>query len=87
MEPCAVFFCVAEAVVEAIVAALPEFDGFGDDSEATPEVGFRNRAGGETLFEFRVAGKEVVAGGDFRALVRDPGADAASAWAAIEICC
>ena len=65
MEPCAVFFCIAEAVVEAVLATLPEFDSFGDDAVTAPEVGFRNRAGGEALFEVRVASKEVVAGGNF----------------------
>lgn len=87
MEPCAVFFCVAESVVESVVATLPEFDGFGDDAVAAPEVGFRDRAGGEAFFEFRVAGKEVVAGWDFGTLVRDPCADATSTGATVKICC
>ena len=50
MGPCAVFLCVKEAVVEAVAAALPEFDGFGNDSVATPEVGFRDVAIGEFVF-------------------------------------
>ena len=50
MGPCAVFFCVKEAVVEAVAAALPEFDGFGKDAIATPEVGLRDVAISEFVF-------------------------------------
>ena len=87
MEPCAVFFCISDAVVESIVAALPEFDGFRNDAESAPEVWLGDRTLGEALFELFVAGQKVIAGWNLGALVRDPGADAASAWAAIEICC
>lgn len=85
MEPCAVFFCISEAVVESIVSALPEFDGFRDDAESAPEVWLGDRTLGEALFELFVAGEKVIAGGDFGALVRDPGADAASEGAAVEV--
>ena len=51
MGPCAVFLCVKEAVVEAVAAALPEFDRFGNDAIATPEVGFRDFAIGEFIFQ------------------------------------
>ena len=85
MEPCAVFFCISEAVVESVVTTLPEFDGFRDDAESAPEVWLGDRTLGEALFELFVAGQEVVAGGDFGALVRDPGADAASAGTTVEV--
>ena len=50
MGPCAVFLCVKEAVVEAVAAALPEFDGFGNDAIAAPEVRLRDVAIGEFVF-------------------------------------
>ena len=65
MGPCAVFLCVKEAVVEAVAAALPEFDGFGNDSVATPEVGFRDFAVGEFVFQlFEFCEKNIPRGDD-----------------------
>ena len=71
--------------MEAVAAALPEFDGFGNDAIATPEVGFRDVAIGEfvfQLFEFR---EKNIPGGDDLALVRDPCAEATADGAAHEI--
>lgn len=50
MGPCAVFLCVKEAVVEAVAAALPEFDGLGNDAITAPEVGLRDFAVGKFCF-------------------------------------
>ena len=85
MGPCAVFFCVKEAVVEAVAAALPEFDGFGNDAIATPEVGLRDVAIGEFVFQVFEFLEEHTSGGDDLTLVRDPGAEAAADGAAHEI--
>ena len=85
MAPCAVFFCISEAVVESVVATLPEFHRLGNHSEPAPEIGFGDGAIGEAFFEFRIPGQEVVARGNFGALVRDPSADTASSGAGIKI--
>ena len=85
MEPRAVFFCISDAVVESIVAALPEFDGFGDDAEAAPEVRAGDMAVGKALLKFFVSVQKILARGNFSALVRDPSADAAPSWTAVEV--
>ncbi len=85
MGPCAVFLCVKETVVEAVAAALPEFDGFGNDAVATPEVGLRDFAVGEFVFQVFEFREKNTSGGDDLTLVRDPGAEAAADGAAHEI--
>ena len=85
MGPCAVFLCVKETVVEAVTAALPEFDGFGNDAIATPEVGFRDVAIGKFVFQFLEFIEKHTSGGDDLALVGDPGAEAAADGAAHEV--
>lgn len=85
MGPCAVFLCVKETVVEAVTAALPEFDGFGNDAIATPEVGFRDVAIGKFVFQFLEFIEKHTSGGDDLALVGDPGAEAAADGAAHKI--
>ena len=85
MGPCAVFLCVKETVVEAVTAALPEFDGFGNDAIATPEVGLRDFAVGELFFQVFEFREEHTSGGDDLALIRDPRAEAAADGAAHEI--
>ena len=85
MGPCAVFFCIEESVVEAVAAALPEFDGFGDHAIAAPEVGFRDFSVGELFFQFLVFCEEDISRGDDLALVGDPGSQAAPDRAAQEI--
>ena len=61
MEPRAVFFCISDAVVESIVAALPEFDGFGDDAEAAPKVGAGDVAVGKAPLKFLVSVQKILA--------------------------
>ena len=85
MGPCAVFLCVKEAVVEAVAAALPEFDGFGNDAIATPEVRLRDVAIGEFFFQLFEFCQQHIPRGDDLALVRDPGAEAAADGAAQEV--
>ena len=85
MGPCAVFLCVKEAVVEAVAAALPEFDGFGNDAIATPEVGLRDIAIGEFVFQLFKFRQQHIPRGDDLALVRDPSAEAAADGAAHKI--
>ena len=85
MGPCAVFLCVKEAVVEAVAAALPEFDGFGNDAIATPEVGLRDVAIGEFVFQLFKFRQQHIPRGDDLALIRDPRAEAAADGAAHEI--
>lgn len=50
-------------------AALPEFEGFGDDLIATPEVRWGDFLVLEAGFEFEEAFFEDGAGGDFVGLV------------------
>ena len=69
MGPCAVFLCVKEAVVEAVAAALPEFDGFGNDAIATPEVRLRDVAISEFIFQFFEFREKNIPRGDDLALI------------------
>ena len=69
MGPCAVFLCVKETVVEAVAAALPEFDGLGNDAIAAPEVGFRDFAVGKFIFEFLEFCEQHSSGGNDLALI------------------
>ena len=72
--------------MQAIAAALPEFDGVGEEAIAAPEIGSGHvREAGKTGLEFGEAGFECGAVGDRGALVRDPGAELAAARAGSEV--
>jgi len=76
---------VAEAVVEAAGAALPEFDFVGDEGVAAPVGGAGDFLAGVLGFEFGGAGFEVGAIGDDLALGGGPGADLVGAGAGGEV--
>ena len=71
--------------MQPVAAALPEFDRFGNDAVATPEVRLRNIAIGEFVFQIFEFRQQDIPRGDDLALIRDPCAEAAADGAAHKI--
>ena len=73
-----------DAVVEAVVALLPELDTGGLEEEAGPVWGAGDVCG-EAVLGFLGGGHEGFAAGEGAALLRGPGTDLAHAGAALEV--
>src|SRR5688572_26130442 len=72
---------IAQTIVQAVGAALPEFDFGGGKDVPTPVGGHGDVVAGMFLLEFGEAALEGVAGGDHLALAGNVGAEAAAAGA------
>src|SRR3954468_8381666 len=84
-RPAAVLAAVAQAVVQAAAAPLPELDLLGLEQVAAPVLGPRHRRVGEALLDGGDAAVEVVARADDLALWRGPRRDLAAARARGEV--